>query len=180
MTRSTPPPSSTRAPNWRQRHGRAVCVIGRSVRIGEGTQHRRALRHRRATPPSAATTASSSSRRIGRAPQDKKYRGEPTRWRSATATPSASSAPSHRHRAGRRRHPRRRRQLDHGLRAHGARRAGRHHTILANNATLAGHVHVGDWAIIGGFTGVHQFVHDRRPRDDRLPEPCARRTCRPS
>ena len=31
------------------------------------------------------------------------------------------------------------------------------HTILANNATLAGHVHVGDWAIIGGLTGVHQF-----------------------
>jgi UDP-N-acetylglucosamine acyltransferase len=31
------------------------------------------------------------------------------------------------------------------------------HTVLANNATLAGHVHVGDWAIIGGLTGVHQF-----------------------
>ncbi|OJU86961.1 MAG: acyl-[acyl-carrier-protein]--UDP-N-acetylglucosamine O-acyltransferase [Burkholderiales bacterium 66-5] len=32
-------------------------------------------------------------------------------------------------------------------------------TILANNATLAGHVHVGDWAIVGGLTGVHQFTH---------------------
>ena len=32
------------------------------------------------------------------------------------------------------------------------------HAIFANNATLAGHVHVGDWAILGGFTGVHQFV----------------------
>ncbi|KAB2968624.1 acyl-ACP--UDP-N-acetylglucosamine O-acyltransferase [Zoogloea sp.] len=31
-------------------------------------------------------------------------------------------------------------------------------TIFANNATLAGHVTVGDWAILGGFTGVHQFV----------------------
>lgn len=31
------------------------------------------------------------------------------------------------------------------------------HCILANNATLAGHVHVGDWAIFGGFSGVHQF-----------------------
>lgn len=29
--------------------------------------------------------------------------------------------------------------------------------IFANNATLAGHVTVGDWAILGGFTGVHQF-----------------------
>ncbi|ARU31034.1 acyl-[acyl-carrier-protein]--UDP-N-acetylglucosamine O-acyltransferase [Sulfuriferula sp. AH1] len=30
-------------------------------------------------------------------------------------------------------------------------------TIFANNASLAGHVHVGDYAILGGFTGVHQF-----------------------
>ena len=32
------------------------------------------------------------------------------------------------------------------------------HTIFANSAQLAGHVHVGDYAILGGFTGVHQFV----------------------
>ncbi|ANO51086.1 acyl-ACP--UDP-N-acetylglucosamine O-acyltransferase [Woeseia oceani] len=31
------------------------------------------------------------------------------------------------------------------------------HTIFANNATLAGHVHVGDWVIMGGFSGIHQF-----------------------
>ncbi len=31
------------------------------------------------------------------------------------------------------------------------------HTIFANNASLAGHVTVGDYAILGGFTGVHQF-----------------------
>ena len=31
-------------------------------------------------------------------------------------------------------------------------------TIFANNSSLAGHVHVGDWAILGGFTMVHQFV----------------------
>jgi UDP-N-acetylglucosamine acyltransferase len=30
-------------------------------------------------------------------------------------------------------------------------------TIFANNASLAGHAEVGDWAILGGFTGVHQF-----------------------
>ena len=30
-------------------------------------------------------------------------------------------------------------------------------TIFANNATLAGHVHVGDWVIFGGFSGIHQF-----------------------
>jgi UDP-N-acetylglucosamine acyltransferase len=31
-------------------------------------------------------------------------------------------------------------------------------TILASNAQLAGHVYVQDWAIVGGMTGVHQFV----------------------
>ncbi len=31
-------------------------------------------------------------------------------------------------------------------------------TIFANNAQLAGHVQVDDWAILGGFTVVHQFV----------------------
>jgi UDP-N-acetylglucosamine acyltransferase len=31
------------------------------------------------------------------------------------------------------------------------------HTIFATNTPLAGHVHVGDWVILGGFTVVHQF-----------------------
>jgi len=31
------------------------------------------------------------------------------------------------------------------------------HTIFSNNASLAGHVHVGDWVVMGGFSGVHQF-----------------------
>jgi len=31
--------------------------------------------------------------------------------------------------------------------------------ILANNATLAGHVHLADWVFLGGFTSVHQFCH---------------------
>lgn len=30
--------------------------------------------------------------------------------------------------------------------------------ILANNATLAGHVQMGDYAVVGGLTPVHQFV----------------------
>jgi UDP-N-acetylglucosamine acyltransferase len=52
------------------------------------------------------------------------------------------------------------------------------HTTLANNATLAGHVHVGDWVILGGLTGVHQFM-----RIGAMPwwafQPY-RRMCRPS
>lgn len=31
------------------------------------------------------------------------------------------------------------------------------HCILVNNTALAGHVHIGDWAILSGFTLVHQF-----------------------
>lgn len=31
------------------------------------------------------------------------------------------------------------------------------HTILVNNTALAGHVYVGDWAILSGYTLIHQF-----------------------
>jgi UDP-N-acetylglucosamine acyltransferase len=31
------------------------------------------------------------------------------------------------------------------------------HTVLVNNVALAGHVRVGDWAILSGYTLVHQF-----------------------
>jgi UDP-N-acetylglucosamine acyltransferase len=31
------------------------------------------------------------------------------------------------------------------------------HVIMANYSGLAGHVHLGDWAIVGGLSGVHQF-----------------------
>ncbi|MGH8247738.1 MAG: acyl-ACP--UDP-N-acetylglucosamine O-acyltransferase [Gammaproteobacteria bacterium] len=31
------------------------------------------------------------------------------------------------------------------------------HAVFANNATLAGHVRVDDYAILGGFTGIHQY-----------------------
>jgi UDP-N-acetylglucosamine acyltransferase len=29
--------------------------------------------------------------------------------------------------------------------------------VMANCATLGGHVHIGDWAILGGLSAVHQF-----------------------
>jgi UDP-N-acetylglucosamine acyltransferase len=31
------------------------------------------------------------------------------------------------------------------------------HTVFSNNAQLAGHVEIGDWVILAGFSGVHQF-----------------------
>jgi UDP-N-acetylglucosamine acyltransferase len=33
------------------------------------------------------------------------------------------------------------------------------HVIIVNGVTLAGHVEIGDFAIIGGLAGVHQFIH---------------------
>jgi UDP-N-acetylglucosamine acyltransferase len=30
-------------------------------------------------------------------------------------------------------------------------------TILANGVQMGGHVHIGDWAIVGGLAAVHQF-----------------------
>lgn len=33
------------------------------------------------------------------------------------------------------------------------------HCILVNNTALAGHVHVHDWAILSGYTLVHQYCH---------------------
>ncbi|HCK33347.1 MAG TPA: acyl-[acyl-carrier-protein]--UDP-N-acetylglucosamine O-acyltransferase, partial [Rhodospirillaceae bacterium] len=30
--------------------------------------------------------------------------------------------------------------------------------IMANNATLAGHVHVGDFVLLGGLSAVHQWI----------------------
>ncbi len=92
-------------------------------------------------------------------PQDKKYGGEDTELvigDDNTIRESLHLQP--RHGAGRRRHPDRFRQLDHGQSVHIAHdcHVG-DHTILANNATLAGHVTLGDWVIIGGLSGVHQF-----------------------
>ena len=38
------------------------------------------------------------------------------------------------------------------------------HTIFANNASIAGHVHVGDYVILGGFTAVHSSAGSARTR----------------
>ena len=96
---------------------------------------------------------------IGQAPQDKKYAGEPTRLEIGDGNTIREFCTINTGTA-----------QDEGVTrigddnwimayvhiAHDVRLG--HHTVLANNATLAGHVHVGDWATIGGLTGVHQFV----------------------
>jgi UDP-N-acetylglucosamine acyltransferase len=96
---------------------------------------------------------------LGAAPQDKKYAGEPTELHIGDRNTIREFCTFNRGTA-----------QDAGVTrvgddnwimayvhiAHDVQLANR--TILANNATLAGHVHVGDWAIVGGLTGVHQFV----------------------
>jgi UDP-N-acetylglucosamine acyltransferase len=136
----------------------AYSLIGAQVRIGEGSS----------IGPHCViegrTTIGRNNRiwqfcSLGAAPQDKKYAGEPTgltigdgntirefcTFNTGTAQDSGMT------RVG----------DDNWIMAyvhiaHDVQLG--HKTILANNATLAGHVHVGDWAIVGGLSGVHQFV----------------------
>lgn len=97
---------------------------------------------------------------IGEAPQDKKYAGEPTRLeigdrntvREFCTMNTGTAQDQGVTRVG----------SDNWIMAyvhiaHDCRIGD--HTILANCVQLAGHVHVGDWVILGGFTGVHQFCH---------------------
>ena len=96
---------------------------------------------------------------IGKAPQDKKYAGEPTRLEIGEGNTIHEFCSLHVGTA-----------QDTGVTrvgddnwimayahiAHDCRIGS--HTILANCAQIAGHVHLGDWVILGGLTGVHQFV----------------------
>ena len=132
-------------------------VIGPGVRIGEGTE---IGPHCVIEGP---TTIGRDNRIhahavIGGAPQDMKYRGEPTALEIGDRNTIREFCTFNRGTA-----------QDAGVTrmgddnwvmayvhlAHDVQVG--HRTILANNATLAGHVHVGDWAIVGGLTGVHQF-----------------------
>lgn len=96
---------------------------------------------------------------IGGAPQDMKYRGEPTQLiigdrntiREFTTIHTGTSQDEGITRIGN----------DNWIMAyvHLAHDClVGNNVIFANNSQLAGHVHVGDWVILGGFTVVHQFV----------------------
>jgi UDP-N-acetylglucosamine acyltransferase len=96
---------------------------------------------------------------IGEIPQDKKYAGEPTRLEIGDRNTIRESC-----------------TINTGTAQDvGVTRVGNdnwimayvhiahdcqvgNNTIFANDTQLAGHVHIGDWVILGGFTGVHQFV----------------------
>ncbi len=132
-------------------------VIGAGVQIGEGTQIGPHVVIEGPTRIGRDNRIHAHSS-LGGAPQDMKYRGEPTELHIGDRNTIREFCTFNRGTA-----------QDVGITrigddnwimayvhiAHDVQLGG--HTILANNATLAGHVHIGDWAIIGGLTGVHQF-----------------------
>ena len=134
-------------------------VIGSGVRVGDGT---RIGPHVVLEGPTAIgrDNAIHAHAVIGGAPQDMKYRGEPTALDIGDRNTIREFCTFSRGTV-----------QDGGVTrvgsdnwvmayvhlAHDVQLGS--HCILANNATLAGHVHVGDWAIVGGLTGIHQFCH---------------------
>lgn len=136
----------------------AYAVIGPHVRIGEGTAigaH---------TVVEGHTTIGRDNRifqsaSIGGAPQDKKYGGEPTRLEIGHGNTIREFCTINTGTA-----------QDEGVTcvgddnwimayvhiAHDCRIGS--HTIIANATQLGGHVHLGDWAFLGGLSGIHQFV----------------------
>ncbi|GAB1838987.1 acyl-ACP--UDP-N-acetylglucosamine O-acyltransferase [Achromobacter xylosoxidans] len=135
----------------------AFCVVGPDVTIGAGTE----------LGPycmvDGVTTIGRDNRfyrycSIGGMPQDKKYKGEPTRLiigdrntvrefvtlNTGTVQDGGATTLGD----------------DNWIMAYVHIAHDCHvgnNTILANSVQLGGHVHVGDWAIVGGLTGVHQF-----------------------
>lgn len=96
---------------------------------------------------------------VGLAPQDLKYRGEPTRCDIGARTQIREHCTIHRGTA-----------TGTGLTSVGADcmlmavahvahdcRIG-DHVIIANNVVMGGHVSIGDHAVIGGSAAIHQFV----------------------
>jgi len=95
---------------------------------------------------------------VGSAPQDKKYKGEPTRLEVGDRNVIRECV-----------------TLNRGTtKDQGVTRIGHdnlfmayahvahdcqvgNQCVLANNATLGGHVHLGDWVIMGGLSAIHQF-----------------------
>ena len=134
------------------------CTVGENVRIGVGT---RLLSH---VVIDGHTVLGENNviypfTTIGMAPQDLKYRGEPSRTVIGSGNTIRESVTIHRGTEGG------------GMEtvlgdnnllmaychvAHDCRIGSR--VVMANSANLAGHITIDDGAIIGGLSGIHQFV----------------------
>jgi UDP-N-acetylglucosamine acyltransferase len=133
-------------------------IVGEHVEIGDGTvvgPHVVISGHTRIGSGNRIFQFCS----IGEQPQDKKYAGEPTRLEIGDrntirefCTFNCGTAQD----AGTTRLGNDNWIMAYVHLAHDCQIGNQ--TIFANNAQLAGHVHVGDWSILGGFTVVHQFV----------------------
>jgi UDP-N-acetylglucosamine acyltransferase len=95
---------------------------------------------------------------IGDAPQDKKYKGEPTRLEIGDRNVFRESCTINRgttHDKGVTRIGSDNLFMAYSHVAHDCQVGSR--TVFANCASLAGHVEIGDWVTLGGLTAVHQF-----------------------
>ncbi len=144
-------------------------VIGPHVAIGAGTRGRSARGRSRAAPRSVADNRIFQFASIGGAPQDKKYRGEPTRLEIGDGNTIREFVTINRGtvqddgvtRLGER-------QLAHGLRARRARLPGRRpHDLRQHDQPRRATSRIGDWVILGGYTRRAPVLQDRRARDDR-------------
>ena len=133
-------------------------VIGADVEIGAGTRigpHTVVTGHTRLGENNVVSQFVS----LGDAPQDKKYGGEPTRLEIGNNNTIREFCTLNRgtvQDAGVTRIGDENWIMAYAHVAHDCQIGSR--TIFANNAQLAGHVHVQDDAMLGGFTVVHQFV----------------------
>jgi UDP-N-acetylglucosamine acyltransferase len=131
-------------------------IIGPGVVVGQGTQiaSNVLLEH----VSVGSDCAISHGAVLGTAPQDLKYRNEPTRLEVGDRTVIREYA-----------------TLNRGTTASGLTRVGSDcllmsyvhvahdchigdHVIISNAVNMAGHVTIHDWASIGGMTPIHQFV----------------------
>ena len=135
----------------------AYAVIGPDVQVGANT---RIGPHAVVQGPAriGADNVIFQFASVGSAPQDKKYKGEPTRLEVGDRNVIRECV-----------------TLNRGTtKDQGVTRIGNdnlfmayahvahdcqvgNQCVLANNATLGGHVHLGDWVIMGGLSAIHQF-----------------------
>jgi UDP-N-acetylglucosamine acyltransferase len=96
---------------------------------------------------------------LGDAPQDKKYKGEPTRLEIGDRNVFRESVTVNRgttHDEGVTRIGNDNLLMAYSHVAHDCRLGDQ--IVMANCSTLGGHVEVGDWTIMGGLSAVHQFA----------------------
>lgn len=135
----------------------AYTVIGAGVQIGAGSR----------IGPHAVINGPTTLGRdnhvfqfasVGDAPQDRKYRGEPTRLEVGDRNVFREFCSVNRGTAGGRGVTRIGDDNVFMAYAHVAHDCTiGSHCVLSNCAALAGHVEIGDWVILSGYAGVHQY-----------------------